>query len=120
MFRIIVKLFSFWPKSERTFTIDNVCDAQIIDLEDDPVFQNVQKILADVCGIDPASITLETELLKDLELDWGLVDKILFQLRDTYPEVPFPNDIEGLLALETVADVAIYINGYHGKVVTYH
>ena len=121
MLRIIAKLFGFWPKPERTFAIDEVCDAQIIDLKDDSVFQNVRAILADVCQCDPGKIMPETELLEDpdLLLDWQRVDKILYRLRDVYPEVPFPTTLEGLLGFDTVADIILYIHGYHGKAIAY-
>ena len=70
------------------------------------VFETIRDILADQLSIDPESLTMETDMLNDLDADSLDVVDVVMSLEDEFG-IEIPDDaIEGI---RTVGDLVKYV-----------
>lgn len=75
-------------------------------MEDDMVFEKVKNIIVDQLGVDESLITLDTNLMKDLEADSLDAVEVILGVEETFDfEIP-DEDAE---KFETVKDIVEYI-----------
>ncbi len=75
-------------------------------MEDDMVFEKVKNIIVDQLGVDESLITLDTNLMKDLEADSLDAVEVILGVEETFDfEIPD----EAAEKFETVKDIVEYI-----------
>lgn len=73
------------------------------------MFEKVAEIIAEQLGVDAEEITMETDLVKDLNADSLDVVEVVMALEDTYDiEIP-DEDIEEALSVPTIGAIVEYL-----------
>ncbi len=72
------------------------------------VFEKVKEILIDELGCDESAVTMEANIIEDLEADSLSVMEVVMNFEDEY-EIEVPE--EDIKTLVTVGDVVKYIEG---------
>ena len=69
------------------------------------MFENVQKMLAEQLDIDPAQITAESEIVKDLGADSLDIFDLLTKLEDEFGIIFPDNEMENVKTVQDIVDM---------------